>query len=164
MLIDSYRLEPGTLKWKALVCTAESMRDCMIASMINCGARVDNNELCTNALNFATTAPVWESRDSREIILAFTSEYSREIFRKKFTPSVANEHMALRRRNWAAAVRRKSSGAKRLVVELNNELIHFDDIRSLVHTYSTKDIWFSAKLIVLHYWLWLFPLSSSVLM
>lgn len=48
--------------------------------------------------------------------------------------------MFLSRRNCAAAVRRKSSGDKRLVSEWNKESIHFDNTKSLVHTYLKIDI------------------------
>ena len=115
------------------------MPDNLIAAIINSGARFDNSAESINALNLITIPCSVLLRAWRDMILSLLNRPSLKTAVTRARPSTANEQVALRRRNWAAAVSRKSSGVKRAVSAWNNELIHLYDTSSLAHTYSTGD-------------------------
>jgi hypothetical protein len=71
-----------------------------------------------------------------------TSCSTRNGVRTKSTAVASIEHSMASKRKKATAVKRKSSGVKRVVSSLNNEAIHSGDTKSLVHSYKKRKTYY----------------------
>lgn len=130
----SYSLEPGTLVRNESVLIAEWMRLWSMMVITNWQAWLGEILKSIAAWNSFTRVLTWSLNDVSVNVWALTSWSCTKLPWMSFTDAIDTKHISASNRNWAAAVRRKSSGVKLVVLVSSNDAIHSGDTSSLEHT------------------------------